>query len=99
MSILDQFINYIKLDEEKRILVSIQKPLEPYLKDSKNKAMLKSSLETIVGSDFKQLEIGKNMARVTVKEGTEEENMKLIETELAKNIQMAMDFMSNMNDK
>lgn len=99
MSILDQFINYIKLDEEKRILVSIQKSLEPYLKDPKSKAMLKNSLEDIVGSDFKQLEIGKNIARVTVEEGTEEENMKLIEVELVKKIQIAMDFMSSMNDK
>ncbi len=97
MSILDQFINYIKLDDEKRILVSLKSHLEPYLKDSQSKAMLKTSIEGILGSDFKQLEIGKNIARITVLEGTEDKNLELVKTELVKNIQMAMNFMGEMN--
>lgn len=96
MSILDQFINYIKLDEEKRILVSLKKPLEPYLQDPKTKSMLKSAIEGILGSDFKQLEIGKNIARVTVAPGSEDKSLELIQTELVKNLQMAMDFMGGM---
>ena len=96
MSIIDQFINHIKLDEEKRILVSLKKPLEPYLQDPQTKAMLKSSIEDILGSDFKQLEIGKNVARITVKEGTEDKNLDLVETELVKNLAMAMEFMGGM---
>ncbi len=97
MSILNQFINHIKLDEEKRILISMKKPLEPYLKDPKTKAMLKASIEDILGSDFKQLEIGKNVARITVTEGTEDKNLALVETELVKNLAMAMEFMGGMN--
>lgn len=93
MSIIKQFINYIKFDEEKRILVSLKKPLEPYLKEDKNRTMLKTTVSDIIGSDFKQLEIGKNVVRVTVNEGTEDKNLKLIETELVKNIKMAMNFM------
>lgn len=93
MSIIKQFINYIKFDEEKRILVSLKKPLEPYLKEDKNRRMLKTTVSDIIGSDFRQLEIGKNVVRVTVKEGSEEKNLKLIETELVKNIKMAMNFM------
>ena len=97
MSIIDQFINHIKLNEEKRILVSLKKPLEPYLKDPQTKAMLKSSIEDILGDDFKQLEVGKNVARITVKEGTEDKNLKLVETELVKNLAMAMEFMGGIN--
>lgn len=95
MNILDQFVNYIKLDDEKRILVSLKEELMPYLSDSKS--MLKSSLESVLGSDFKQLEIGKNIARITVAEGTEEENLKLVKDEISKNLQMAMQFMNGMN--
>ena len=97
MSILNQFINHIKLDEEKRILVSLKKPLEPYLKDPQTKAILKTSVESTIGSDFKQLEIGKNVVRVTVLEGTEDKNLELVKTELMKNIKMAMDFMVGTN--
>ena len=97
MSILDKFINYIKLDEEKRILVSLKKPLESYLKDPETKAMLKTSIESILGSDFEQLEIGKNVARITVAAGTEDKNLELVQTELVKNIQMAMNFMGGMS--
>lgn len=39
-----QFINYIKFDEEKRILVSLKKPLEPYLKEDKNRTILKINM-------------------------------------------------------
>lgn len=93
MSILDQFINYIKLDEEKRILVSLKEPLEPYLKDPQTKSMLKSSIESIIGDDFKQLEIGKNIARISVAEGSEDKNLELVETELVKNLEMALNFL------
>lgn len=93
MSILDQFINYIKLDDEKRILVSLKEPLEPYLQDPQTKSMLKSSIESIIGDDFKQLEIGKNIARITVAEGSEDKNLELVETELVKNLEMALNFL------
>ena len=97
MDILDQFVNYMKLDDEKRILVSQKEALMPYLEDPKSKAMLKSSIESILGSDFKQLEVGKNVVRVTVAEGTEEKNLELVKTELMKNIQMAMQFMGGID--
>lgn len=94
---IKQFINSIKFDEEKRILVSLKKPLESYLKDDNTRTMIKTSVKDIIGSDFEQLEIGKNVVRVTVKEGTEDKNLKLVETELVRNLKMAMDFMGNMN--
>lgn len=98
MDILDQFINYIKLDEEKRILVSLKKHLEQYLTDPKTKAMLKTSIESILGDDFEQLEIGKNIARITVAEGTEDKNLELIKVELVKQLAMAMEFMGEMGN-
>lgn len=96
MDILNQFIKYIKLDDEKRILVSLQDVLTPHLEDKNTRSMLKGMLKDILKDDFSQLEIGKNICRVTVKEGTEEKNIELIKTELVKNLEMAMQFLSQM---
>ena len=99
MDILNQFVKYIELDEEKRILVSLQNHLEAYLQDQATKSMLKESIKGILKDDFVQLEVGKNICRITVKEGTEEKSLELVKTELIKNIQMAMEFLSQMNSK
>ncbi|WP_129600172.1 hypothetical protein [Anaerophilus nitritogenes] len=98
MDSFEQFIKYVKLDEEKRILISLQNHLETYLQDEKVKSMLKESAQSILKDDFIQLEIGKNICRITVKEGTEEKNLKLIEEELVKGIEMAMAFLIQMNN-
>ena len=96
MDILNQFVKYIELDDEKRILVSLQDHLEPYLKDKQTRSMLKESIKGILKDDFVQLEVGKNICRITVKEGTEESNLELVKTELIRNIQMAMEFLNQM---
>lgn len=97
MDILNQFIKYIKLDDEKRILVSVQNHFEAYLKESETKKMIKEMAQKSLGDNFVQLEIGKNVCRVTVKEGTEESSMELIQTELLKGLEMAMAFMQQMS--
>lgn len=96
MDILNEFVKYVELDEEKRILVSLQSQLEAYLQDSNTRNMLKESVKSILKDDFVQFEVGKNVCRITVKEGTEEKNLELVKTELVKNIQMAMEFLSQM---
>lgn len=95
---LSMFIKSIKLDDNKRILVSLQDHLVSYLAEDSAKAQLKGEVERILGDDFKQLEIGKNVIRLTVTEGKEEELMEIVSVELTKMIEMAMAFMSQMGD-
>ncbi len=96
--LLNQFIKYIKLDDKKRILISLNNQYEQYLKDKKTKVTIKKGIESILEENFVQLEIGKNICRITVKEGSEEKSLKLIETELVKSLQMAMSYINNMQN-
>lgn len=99
MSDLNYFIKYIKLDDEKRILISIQNQFESHLQDKQNRKMIKDSLSSILNDDFKLLEIGKNICRVTVTEGKENESKQKIEQELIKGLDMAMNFINQMQNK
>lgn len=91
---LNLFIKYIQKDENNRILVSIQEFLEPQLATAENRKMIKDTLMRILESDFVQLEIGKNVCRVTVKEGTEDQSVEKIKEGLQAAIEMAMNFMN-----
>lgn len=99
MNTLNNFLKYIKLDEEKRILISLQNQYQSYLQEKESKKMILDGLKSILGEDFKKLEVGKNICRVTVTEGKEEESKEKIETELIKGLEMAMAFMSQMQNK
>ncbi|MCT4563465.1 MAG: hypothetical protein N4A68_04025 [Maledivibacter sp.] len=96
MDTLDQFIKYVRLDEEKRIIVSVQNQFEAYLQDNNTRVMLKQSVQNILKDDFELMEVGKNTCRITVKKGTEDKNLELIRTELVKGLEMAMAFLSQM---
>lgn len=96
---LSMFIKSIKLDDNKRILVSLQDHLIGHLSDDSAKKQIKTEVERILGDDFKQLEIAKNVLRLTVTEGKEDEIMELVKTELSKMLEMAMSFMSQMNSQ
>ena len=96
---MNMFVKHIKLDEEKRILISIQEQFLSYLQDENNKKMLKDGTEKILKDDFKKLEIGKNIIRITVAKGTEEKSLELVKEELVKALEMAMTFMSQMGEK
>ncbi len=98
MDTLNQFIKYVKLDEEKRILISIQNQFESYLQDNSTRSMLKQSVQNILKEDFEVMEVGKNVCRITVKEGTEEKNLELVKTELVKGLEVAMTFLSQMGN-
>lgn len=97
MENLNQFIKYIEFDDEKRILVSVQNQFENYLKEDKIKSLLKESCQNVLKEDFVSLEIGKNVARLTVKEGSEDASMTLVKEELVKGLEMAMMFLSMNN--
>lgn len=99
MDNLNQFIKYIEFDDERRILVSVQNQFENYLKEEKIKALLKESCQNVLKEDFVSLEIGKNVARLTVKEGSEEASMTLVKEELVKGLEMAMMFLSSMGQQ
>lgn len=94
MDTLNQFVKYIKFDDEKRILVSVQEQFESFLKEEKVKNLLKESCQNILKEDFTTLEIGKNVIRLSVKEGREEQSMELVKEELIKGLEMAMMFLS-----
>lgn len=94
---LSMFIKSIKLDDNKRILVSLQDHLVSHLADDNAKKQLKGEVERILADDFKKMEIGKNVVRLTVTEGKEEELMELVKVELTKMLEMAMAFMSQMS--
>ncbi|MCT4634569.1 MAG: hypothetical protein N4A76_17790 [Firmicutes bacterium] len=97
MENLNQFIKYIEFDDEKRILVSVQNQFENYLKEDKIKSLLKESCQNVLKEDFVSLEIGKNVARLTVKEGSEDASMTLVKEELVKGLEMAMMFLAMNN--
>lgn len=92
---LNNFIKSMTLDEHQRILVSVHEFLESYLAAPENRKMIKDGLTQMLGEDFKQLEIGKNVCRITVTTGSEEALLQKLNTELKSAIEMAMAFMSN----
>jgi len=93
------FIKYIKLDDEKRIIISVQDHLAGYLQEEESKKMLKDTVEKVLADDFKLLEVAKTSCRITVAEGAEETSMVKVEEEIVKGIEMAMAFMSQMGDQ
>ena len=94
---LSMFIKSISLDDSNRIVVSVQEHLSEMLAKEESKKMLKDMAVKTLGTDFIKLEVAKTSFRVTVTEGTEEANKAKVETEIAKAIEMAMQFMSQMN--
>ncbi len=94
---LNMFIKSIALDDQKRVVVMVQEHMSEYLIKGESKLMLKEMAVKILGETFVQLEVSKNSFRVTVTDGTEETAKVKIEEELVKGIEMAMSFMSQMN--
>ena len=96
---MGMFIKSIALDEERRIVITGQPHLAEYLKDPETRKMLKGAAEKILADDFMQMEVGKSSCRITVTPDKAEECMKLVEEELVKGIEMALAFMSQMNNQ
>jgi len=96
---MGMFIKSIELDDERRIIVTGQSHLAEYLKDAETRKMLKGAAEKVLEGDFIKLEVGKCNCRITVTPEKAEECMKLVETELVKGIEMALTFMSQMNNQ
>lgn len=91
------FISSMIIDEEKRIVVTVQEQYRHFLKEDMIKSMLKETATKALGERFKQLEVSPCTFRVTVESGTENESLSIIETEIAKNIEMALNFLNAMN--
>jgi len=90
------FIKSIEIDEQERIIVSVQEQFQAYLKEDMIKTMLKDQAKNALGEDFIQLEVSPSTFRVTVKEGKAEHGKTVIMEEINKNIEMALTFLSNM---
>lgn len=88
------FIESIIIDDQGRIIVTVQEQFRSYLKEDMIKTMLKDTAVKAIGENFIQLEVSTSTFRVTVKEGTSEEAKNIIETEIASSIEMALNFMN-----
>ncbi len=96
---MKMFIKSILLDESNRIVVTIQDHFADYLSKEESKKMLKDMAVKVLEADFVKLEVAKTSFRITVVEGTEVAAKEKVEQEIVKGIEMAMAFMSQMNNK
>jgi uncharacterized protein YqeY len=94
----EMFIKSISKDDEERILIAVQNHFAPQLKEDQVKSEIKKMISEVLGEDFVQLEIGKNMLRITVKENADE-NITKINTYIDHMLQMAGQFMENMGNQ
>lgn len=94
----EMFIKSISKDDQERILISVQSHFVPQLKEDKVKSEIKKMISEVLGEDFSQLEIGKNMLRVTVEKNPDESITK-INNYIDQMLQMAGQFMEKMGDK
>lgn len=91
---MNMFIKSITLDEVGRIVTVIQDQFSDYLIKDASKKMLKEMATKALGDAFIKLEVAKTSFRITVAEGKEESSKAIIENEILKGIEMALDFMS-----
>lgn len=96
---LEMFIKSITIDDADRIVIKVQDHLSEYLVKDDSKKMIKETLEKVLQDDFKQLEIAKTSARITVAEGKAQASKAIIESEIQKALAMAAQFMSQMNNE
>ncbi|MGM0379363.1 MAG: hypothetical protein ACQEQE_06420 [Bacillota bacterium] len=94
---LDMFIKYIKKDEEDRILISVQDQFKPKLKEDETRQEIKKILTQVLEDNFKQLEIGKNILRITVNKNPDEA-IKKINEYIEQMMEMAQNFMDQMQN-
>ncbi len=94
----EMFIKSISKDDEERILIAVQNHFAPQLKEEQVKSEIKKMISEVIGEDFSQLEIGKNMLRITVKTNTDE-NIVKINNYIDQMLQMAGQFMENMDNQ
>lgn len=96
---LEMFVKSIKLDDEDRIVIIIQDHLSEYFAKDDSKKMIKDMAVKALGDDFVKLEMSKVSARITVKEGQGQICKDKVTEELTKGLELAMQFMSQMQDK
>lgn len=87
-------VKSLNLDEENRIVLSVQNEFGQFLKDPQMKSTLKETVQKVLGEKFKLFEVGGSNIRVTVLEGTEEESLNIIQEEIVKALQMVAMFMN-----
>lgn len=98
IEIMNMFIKSISLDELGRVVTIIHDQFSDYLITDASKKMLKEMAIKALGDSFVKLEVAKSSFRITVVEGAEETSKEIIEREILKGIEMAMAFMSQMQN-
>lgn len=91
------FIESLSADEQGRVVVVVKEQFHHFLKEDMVKSMLKDVAVKALGDKFIQLEVSPSTFRVTVTEGATEEAKTVIQDEISKNIEMALNFLSAMN--
>lgn len=94
---LDMFIKYIKKDEEDRILISVQDQFKEKLKEKETRKEIKKILTEVLEDNFNQLEVGKNVLRITVNKDPDKAIEKINEY-INQMMEMAQNFMDQMQD-
>lgn len=94
---IEMLVKSIEIDDSKRIVVMVQDMIADQFLNEESRKMIKDMTEKALGEDFRKLEVSKKSFRVSVADGTEEASKQKIEEELKKYLEMAMSFMSQMN--
>lgn len=89
----EMFIKSITKDDQGRILLSVQNMFEAQLKEEKVRKEIKKMVTSLLGENFNQLEIGKNVCRITVNNNPDEA-ITQINQYIDQMLQMADQFMN-----
>lgn len=89
------FIKSIEIDNEERIVVKVQDSYQHFLKEDFAKKLLRETATKALGDDFVELAVSSSTFRIEVKPGQAQTSVKIVEEEIAKNIEMAMTFLNN----
>lgn len=90
------FVKSITTDDKGRVIVAVQEQFTAYLQDESSKKMLKSIAKEALGDDFLQLEVSPSTFRITVAEGQTEHAKQIIQSEINKQLEMALSFLSQL---
>lgn len=93
----NNIVRSLVLDDESRIVLTVQNEFSQFLQDPQMKSTLKETIVKVLGDKFKLFEVGGPNCRVTVTEGSEEECLAIIQEEIVKALQMVAMFMNQQN--
>jgi len=91
----DLFIKSIIVDDSDRIVVHVQENYQHFLKEDFAKKMLRETALKALEDDFVELAVSSTSFRIQVKAGKTQEALSIVEDEIKKNIEMAINFLGS----